>query len=383
MKSFRNYVNDPTKNPEYDPELADMNIGEAKSDVKVGDTVHLGHGTRGGTGVVGRVIKIQGNMVHIKNDKGDTFKGPMNRVSVKESTELEEAKSKDIVKGLTDMDGPFTVVAIRNKKVIKQETTKMRNMLPAIVKTMRKDIGPGGTIAIEDKKGTIRGTFKEEVEEVTEKFEMEFADKETAQKFMSQIVRLRLGSATGTKDGKVTVHGPQQAGVGSPTRAHQQMSKIMKKFGGKIISTDEGPRMKKVFEAPKVKIKLDPKKKIGYEVRSVGPGGKTTVTKRRDMPGKKDVGESKRVYGPGPDPRIKKLSKESKAELAIMANSFGHSGGPHLDANNVTGITKKAVDLCIRDAEKAIKNMGPKIPAKFKKMRVDNLAKLKKELGTK
>jgi len=383
MKSFRNYVNDPTKNPEYDPELADMNIGEAKSDVKVGDTVHLGHGTRGGTGVVGRVIKIQGNMVHIKNDKGDTFKGPMNRVSVKESTELEEAKSKDIVKGLTDMDGPFTVVAIRNKKVIKQETTKMRNMLPAIVKTMRKDIGPGGTIAIEDKKGTIRGTFKEEVEEVTEKFEMEFADKETAQKFMSQIVRLRLGSATGTKDGKVTVHGPQQAGVGSPTRAHQQMSKIMKKFGGKIISTDEGPRMKKVFEAPKIKIKLDPKKKIGYEVRSVGPGGKTTVTKRRDMPGKKDVGESKRVYGPGPDPRIKKLSKESKAELAIMANSFGHSGGPHLDANNVTGITKKAVDLCIRDAEKAIKNMGPKIPAKFKKMRVDNLAKLKKELGTK
>jgi len=383
MKSFRNYVNDPTKNPEYDPELADMNIGEAKSDVKVGDTVHLGHGTRGGTGVVGRVIKIQGNMVHIKNDKGDTFKGPMNRVSVKESTELEEAKSKDIVKGLTDMDGPFTVVAIRNKKVIKQETTKMRNMLPAIVKTMRKDIGPGGTIAIEDKKGTIRGTFKEEVEEVTEKFEMEFADKETAQKFMSQIVRLRLGSATGTKDGKVTVHGPQQAGVGSPTRAHQQMSKIMKKFGGKIISTDEGPRMKKVFEAPKVKIKLDPKKKIGYEVRSVGPGGKTTVTKRRDMPGKKDVGEAKRVYGPGPDPRIKKLSKESKAELAIMANSFGHSGGPHLDANNVTGITKKAVDLCIRDAEKAIKNMGPKIPAKFKKMRVDNLAKLKKELGTK
>tara|TARA_Y100001973_G_scaffold105162_1_gene177326 strand:+ start:8758 stop:9972 length:1215 start_codon:yes stop_codon:yes gene_type:complete len=317
----KNRVNESTKNPEYDPELADMNIGEAKS--------------------------------------------------------------KDIVKGLTDMDGPFTVVAIRNKKVIKQETTKMRNMLPAIVKTMRKDIGPGGTIAIEDKKGTIRGTFKEEVEEVTEKFEMEFADKETAQKFMSQIVRLRLGSATGTKDGKVTVHGPQQAGVGSPTRAHQQMSKIMKKFGGKIISTDEGPRMKKVFESPKVKIKLDPKKKIGYEIKSVGPGGKTTVTKRRDMPGKKDVGESKRVYGPGPDPRIKKLSKESKAELAIMANSFGHSGGPHLDANNVTGITKKAVDLCIRDAEKAIKNMGPKIPAKFKKMRVDNLAKLKKELGTK
>ena len=708
MKSFRSYIKE---NPEYDPELTDMNIGEAKSDVKVGDTVHLGHGARGGTGVVGRVIKIQGNMVHIKNDKGDTFKGPMNRVSVKESIEIEEgrqpfavvntadnnevvatasseegaksiihkadlppmsikdksklkivktrkkqhighalaeAKSKDIVKGLGDSDGPFTVVAIRNKKVIKQETTKMRNMLPAIVKTMRKDIGPGGTIAIEDKKGTIRGTFKEateafgrgfdrkaggdiatmglthdefsalqkfavgkggktfsvqgkpfmkrevkdgkatytilrggardvqakqllnwikrsvrgnmqvqyesveqidewwskqanpqskgwksatvkmnfksfnaagegpnlykkgtklfyhpvklgkgdpvvvatpdvkskgkyfsvhpdrlglkgfvsatgalkdsverdelksdtlrsylgkarkdnqtrvtrmadqpssvpvdkeqmrklrkrrkgseaaasrldarkhnleprlkreEVEEVTEKFEMEFADKETAQKFMSQIVRLRLGSATGTKDGKVTVHGPQQAGVGSPTKAHQQMSKIMKKFGGKIISTDEGPRMKKVFEAPKVKIKLDPKKKIGYEVRSVGPGGKTTVTKRQDMPDKPDVGVTKTESKvPTSDPRLKKLSKESRAELAMMANSFGHSGGPHLNANNVTGLTKKAVDLSIKDAENAVKNMGPKIPADFKKTRMDGLAKLKKELRIK
>ena len=55
----KNRVNESTKNPEYDPELADMNIGEAKS--------------------------------------------------------------KDIVKGLTDMDGPFTVVAIKNNKVIKQE----------------------------------------------------------------------------------------------------------------------------------------------------------------------------------------------------------------------------------------------------------------------
>ena len=59
---------------------------------------------------------------------------------------------------------PFTVVAIKNNKVIKQETTKMRNMLPAIVKMMRKDIGPGVTIGIEDKKGTIRNTFKEDVE---------------------------------------------------------------------------------------------------------------------------------------------------------------------------------------------------------------------------
>ena len=164
-----------------------------------------------------------------------------------ESVELKEAKAKDIVKGLTDMDGPFTVVAIKNNKVIKQENTKQRNMLPAIVKIMRKEVGTNVTIGIEDRKGTIRNTFKEDVE-LKESFEFQFADKETAQKFMREISQKRLGSSTGTSDGKVRTEGPAGAGVGSPTRAHQQMAKIMKKHGGKILRTDEGPRMKRVFK---------------------------------------------------------------------------------------------------------------------------------------
>jgi len=65
---------------------------ELEEAVKVGDTVHLGHGTKGGTGVVGKVTKIQGGMVHIENEDGDTFKGPMSRVTVKESVELDEEK---------------------------------------------------------------------------------------------------------------------------------------------------------------------------------------------------------------------------------------------------------------------------------------------------
>ena len=81
---------------------------------------------------------------------------------------LAEAHAKDIVKGLGDSDGPFTVVAIKNNKVIKQEGTKMRNMLPAIVKMMRKEVGRGVTIGIEDRKGTIRNTFKEEVDQIDE-----------------------------------------------------------------------------------------------------------------------------------------------------------------------------------------------------------------------
>ena len=72
-----------------------------------------------------------------------------------------KATARNIVKGLGDADGPFTVVAMKRDKVIKQETTKRRDMLPAIISTMRKEVGSGVTIAVEDKRGTIRSTFKE------------------------------------------------------------------------------------------------------------------------------------------------------------------------------------------------------------------------------
>ena len=86
--------------------------------------------------------------------------------SKKEDFEIDEAKAtaRNIVKGLGDADGPFTVVAMKRDKVIKQETTKKRDMLPAIISTMRKEVGSGVTIAIEDKSGTIRNTFKESVQ---------------------------------------------------------------------------------------------------------------------------------------------------------------------------------------------------------------------------
>ena len=85
-----------------------------------------------------------------------------------EGVQLDEVKAtaRNIVKGLSDSDGPFTVVAMKRDKVIKQESTKMRNMLPAIIGEMRKEVGSGVTIAIEDRRGTIRNTFKEGVERV-------------------------------------------------------------------------------------------------------------------------------------------------------------------------------------------------------------------------
>ncbi len=53
--------------------------------IKVGDKVHLGHATKGGTGVTGKVVKIDGNNVHIENEDGDTFKGPISRATIKEA----------------------------------------------------------------------------------------------------------------------------------------------------------------------------------------------------------------------------------------------------------------------------------------------------------
>jgi len=126
-------------------------------------------------------------------------------------------------------------------KADKGEMDKLRKRQRGVVKAktdidMRKILGKN-----------YRGRMGEDVE-LTESFEFQFADKETAQEFMREISQKRLGSSTGTSDGKVRTEGPVGAGVGSPTRAHQQMAKIMKKHGGKILRTDEGPRMKKVFK---------------------------------------------------------------------------------------------------------------------------------------
>jgi hypothetical protein len=67
----------------------------------------------------------------------------------------------------------------------------------------------------------------------------------------------------------------------------------MRKIAGDDYRSRMGEEVESVEEAKKkIKVKLDPKKKIGYEVKSVGPGGKTTVTKRKDMPGQEDVGEA-------------------------------------------------------------------------------------------
>ena len=81
----------------------------------------------------------------------------------KESVELDEAKSRKIISGLGDADGPFSIVALKGKKVVAQDDTKYHKLLPAIVKELLKHV-PGATIAIENKNGKVVKTFKESVE---------------------------------------------------------------------------------------------------------------------------------------------------------------------------------------------------------------------------
>ena len=78
------------------------------------------------------------------------------------SEKLEEKKlptARKIVSGLGDADGPFTVVVMKNNKVVHQESTKFAKMLPAIVKELAEKM-PNTTIGIENKTGQIVKVFK-------------------------------------------------------------------------------------------------------------------------------------------------------------------------------------------------------------------------------
>jgi hypothetical protein len=76
-----------------------------------------------------------------------------------------------------------------------------------------------------------------------------------------------------------------QAKNKKPTRHPPQ--RIQYRKGNQKFSEDV-----EIDEKKMIKVKLNPKKKIGYTITSPGKGGKPgKVLKRKDVPGKKDVGE--------------------------------------------------------------------------------------------
>jgi len=96
--------------------------------------------------------------------------------------------------------------------------------------------------------GTILRDMKIVKEDVQldESFEFEFADKRIAQKFMREISQKGLGNSTGTSDGQVTTF--LSSGRPKILGTFLQMAKIMKRHGGKLIKTTEGPQTAKVFK---------------------------------------------------------------------------------------------------------------------------------------
>ena len=122
-------------------------------------------------------------------------------------------------------------------------------------------------------KGWDEMNLKDDVQ-IDEKFEFQFADKETAQKFMREVMQKRLGNSTGTRDGQVTTM-TNSGRVGEPTMAHKEMAKIMKKYGGKLTRTDEGPPMAKVFE----EVELDEREKTEYIMKKKG-GNKYSILRQ-------------------------------------------------------------------------------------------------------
>ena len=126
-------------------------------EAKVGDTVHLGHATKGGSGVKGKVVKIDGRNVHIKNDKGAMFKGPMDRVSTTEAYGSDEDRKRreqqDIAalhkKG--DKAGIARIMAARAKEKMRSEAIKYDAAHPdqgitgRVTGKGKRDRGPKGS----------------------------------------------------------------------------------------------------------------------------------------------------------------------------------------------------------------------------------------------
>ena len=68
-------------------------IVEAK--IRPGTLVHIGHVQKGGSGVEGKVTKIDGRTVYIKNKQGKTYKGSLKNTAVLEISGVDSLKPND------------------------------------------------------------------------------------------------------------------------------------------------------------------------------------------------------------------------------------------------------------------------------------------------
>lgn len=71
-------------------------------------------------------------------------------------------------------------------------------------------------------------------------------------------------------------------------KAREIIANLKKKHSDAAAWKKKNNKKSTGIEEKMIKVKLNPKKKIGYELADVGSGGKKKIVKRKDMPGKKD-----------------------------------------------------------------------------------------------
>ena len=93
-----------------------------------------------------------------------------------------------------------------------------------------------------------KAAMKLESVQFNESISFEFPSDEAAEKFMKEISKSGLGTSRSSGDGKVSTT-TNSGRTDTPTMAHRDIARLMKKHGGKFVRSNEGPRVSKVFEA--------------------------------------------------------------------------------------------------------------------------------------
>jgi len=125
-----------------------------ESHFQVGDKVKMSHG---GVGIVKSLDKADGaddeKYYNIELPNGDVMKHAPNELTLAE-TNLEEGLFQNLIKGVKKGNGPFTLVVIKNNKVVKQVNVNTPQAIPANYTSLQKDY-PNSRIRIEDSTGKI------------------------------------------------------------------------------------------------------------------------------------------------------------------------------------------------------------------------------------
>ena len=120
------------------------------------------------------------------------------------------------------------------------------NRLKALLKTV-DDSKTRNAMNKEWLRGWDQQNLKDDVQ-FNESISFEFPSEEAAEKFMKEISQGGLGTSRHSGDGKVSTT-TNSGRTDTPTMAHRDIARLMKRHGGKFVRSNEGPRVSKVFEA--------------------------------------------------------------------------------------------------------------------------------------